>query len=164
MQAGWSSAGAPTSGWILFPARRRSAAKEDPAPAGMSEAGTSTSKPRLLIVDDDWLIRMQIEHFLALAGFEIVGVAMDAAGAVALAEQEGPDLVLMDIRLSGSSDGVAAAQEIADRFGVRSVFVSAHTDQGTIARTQAARPLGWVAKPFTEAELVQAVRAALAAR
>jgi DNA-binding NarL/FixJ family response regulator len=136
----------------------------DLAPAAADGAGKGAARPRLLIVDDDWLIRMQIEHFLVSAGFEIVGAATDAAGAVALAERQRPDLVLMDIRLHGPSDGVAAAQEIADRLGVRSVFVSAHTDQGTIGRGQAARPLGWVAKPFTEAELLQAVRAALAAR
>ncbi|MEK0084044.1 response regulator [Benzoatithermus flavus] len=131
--------------------------------AGESSAAVP-ARPRLLIVDDDWLIRLQIEHFLTAAGFEIVGAAADAATAVALAGRERPDLVLMDIRLSGPVDGIAAAQEIADRFGIRSLFVSAHTDPGTLARTRRAQPLGWVPKPFTEAELLQGVKAALAAR
>lgn len=142
--------------WLAGDAALRAAEEESSAAV--------PARPRLLIVDDDWLIRLQIEHFLAAAGFDVVGAAADAATAVALAGRERPDLVLMDIRLSGSVDGVAAAQEIADRFGIRSLFVSAHTDPGTLARTRQARPLGWVPKPFTEAELLQGVRAALAAR
>jgi DNA-binding NarL/FixJ family response regulator len=125
-------------------------------------AGIAPAPARILVVDDDWFVRLQIERFLGCAGFEVVGIATDAAAAVSLADRLRPDLVLMDIRLAGPVDGVTAATEIADRFGIRCLFVSAHTDQGTITRTLAARPAGWVPKPFTEAELLQGVRAALA--
>jgi DNA-binding NarL/FixJ family response regulator len=133
-------------------------------PADAEAPGTKAGQPRLLLVEDDWLICLQIERFLKAAGFAIVGVAADAATAIALAERERPDLVLMDIRLSGPVDGIAAAQEIVDRFGIRSLFVSAHDDPGTLARSSGARPLGWVPKPFTEVELLRGVEAALAAR
>lgn len=148
------------AGGLLLP-KRGKPAKRDPAPEVASGARPGTARRRLLVVEDDWLISLQLEQQLTAAGFEVVGTAADAAAAVALAERERPDLVLMDIRLRGPVDGVEAAREIADRFGVRSLFVSAHTDAGTLARTRAARPLGWLPKPFTEAELLQAVRAAL---
>lgn len=145
----------------LLPARGRKRATRDVAHTAQSDTGASTRRHRLLIVDDDWLISMHLEQVLTTAGFEIVGTASDAASAVALAERERPDLVLMDIRLHGPVDGVEAAREIVDRLGIQSLFVSAHTDQGTITRTLAARPRGWLPKPFTEAEVLQAVRAAL---
>ena len=132
-----------------------------PAFAAQAGAGPGAAGPRVLIVDDEWLISVQLEQMLTAAGFEVVGTAADAASAVALAGRERPDLVLMDIRLSGPVDGIEAAREILDRFGIRSLFVSAHSDQGTVTRSLAARPAGWLPKPFTEAELLQAVRAAL---
>jgi CheY-like chemotaxis protein len=124
-------------------------------------AGSIPRKPRLLVVDDDWLIAIQIEHHLQDAGYEVVGTAADAAEAVRLAGCKRPDLVLIDIRLRGGSDGVAAAREILERFAIPSLFVSAHADAGTRARAQASRPLGWVQKPFTVGELVTAVAKAL---
>ena len=142
--------------------QRGSPAKRNVVSEVQPGARAGTARRRVLIVDDEWLISTQIEQILTTAGFfEVVGTASDAASAVALADRERPDLVLMDIRLQGAVDGVDAAREIADRFGIRSLFVSAHTDPGTITRTRAARPLGWLPKPFTQAELLQAVQAAL---
>lgn len=149
--------------WILLP-KALKPAKRDSALEAQPTAGVSTTRRRLLIVDDDWLISLQLKQLLTTAGYEIVGTASDAATAVTLAEQERPDLVLMDIRLQGPVDGVEAAREIIDRFAIQSLFVSAHTDQGTITRTLAARPRGWLPKPFTDAELLQAVRTALSTK
>jgi DNA-binding NarL/FixJ family response regulator len=127
--------------------------RPEPAPAGRG----------ILVVDDHWLISHQIEQALTGAGYRVVGITDDAVSAMDIAGRERPDLVLMDIRLNGDVDGVEAARAILDRLGIRSVFVSAHTDAATVARTEAARPLGWLPKPFTDAELLAAVRAALAA-
>jgi DNA-binding NarL/FixJ family response regulator len=151
-------------GWILLPEARKPAKRGLAPEAQPDTPGTNAPRRRLLIVEDDWLISLQLGQLLTAAGFEIVGTASDAATAVALAERERPDLVLMDIRLHGPVDGVEAARAIVDHLGIQSLFVSAHTDPGTIARTLAARPLGWVPKPFTEAEVLQAVRAALSAK
>jgi two-component system, response regulator PdtaR len=133
---------------ILLP-QRGGPSNPNIVPEVQPDARAGTARRRVLVVDDEWLISAQIEQILTTAGFEIVGTAYDAASAIALADRERPDLVLMDIRLQGAVDGIDAAREIADRFGIRSLFVSAHTDQGTIARTLAARPVGWLPKPFT---------------
>ena len=151
-------AGAP-AGWIALP--QPWTAPGRPALAPQAGAGPGGAGPRVLVVEDEWLISIQLEQTLTKAGFEVVGTAGSAADAVALAGRERPDLVLMDIRLRGPVDGIEAAREILDRFGVRSLFVSAHSDPATVARGGAARPAGWLSKPFTEAELLRAVRAAL---
>jgi two-component system, response regulator PdtaR len=144
-------AGLPT-GWMAW---------GHPVFGAQGGAGPGTAKRRVLVVEDEWLISVQLEQMLTAAGFDVAGTVADAAGAVALAGRERPDLVLMDIRLRGPADGIEAAREILDRFGIRSLFVSAHSDPATVARGGAARPAGWLSKPFTEAELLQAVRAAL---
>jgi DNA-binding NarL/FixJ family response regulator len=67
----------------------------------------------------------------------------------------------MDIRLAGDRDGVDAALEIFRTLGIRSLFASAHGDAQVRARAEAARPLGWVAKPYRVATLLAAVEEAL---
>jgi len=109
---------------------------------------------RLLIVEDNWLVAIDMEAALIDAGYDVIGIAVSANEAVALCDAQRPDLVLMDIRLQGGSDGIAAAMEIRTRFGITSIFVSAHDDAGTRARAVAAQPLGWIVKPVSSADLV----------
>jgi DNA-binding NarL/FixJ family response regulator len=120
------------------------------------------AKPRILLVEDDFLVGMEIEAGLRDAGCEVIGVAATAEEAVMLAESKRPLLVVMDIRLAGERDGVDAALEIERRLGIRSLFASAHGDAEVRARAAAARPLGWIGKPYRVAALVAAVRHALA--
>ena len=91
----------------------------------------------------------------------MAGVATAADEAVLLGEVRRPDVVLMDIRLRGPRDGIDAATEIRRRFDIRSLFVSAHTDPATMARAQAADPVGWLPKPFSGHQLAAALEAAL---
>ena len=128
----------------------------EPAPFRKAEI-----RPRLLIVEDDYLVGMEAEFGLSEAGYEIVGIAVSAEEAVLLAERERPLLVLMDIRLAGARDGVDAAIEIKRRLGIGSLFASAHADPATRARAEAADPLGWVVKPYRVSALVDAVAKAV---
>lgn len=136
---------------------RKPAATNASTDISAGPAGSS----RILVVEDEWFISMEIEAILAGAGYEVVGVATAVDDAIGLADQHRPDLVLMDIRLRGDGDGIAAAAEIRRRFGLRSIFVSAHTDPATRERAEPAEPLGWVVKPFSDGELLAAVRDAL---
>jgi len=117
--------------------------------------------PRILIVDDDFFITMESEMTLREAGFVVVGTAATAEEALRLAEEHRPDLVLMDIRLAGSRDGVETACEMRAALGIPSLYVTAHSDPQTRSRGERAQPLGWVEKPFSGPRLVQAVKAAL---
>lgn len=118
------------------------------------------SSVKVLVVEDEWFISMEIEAILSGAGYQVAAVATSTAEAVSLAERHAPDLILMDIRLRGEGDGIDAAIEIRRRLGHRCVFVTAHTDQSTRQRAAIAEPLGWVVKPFTDRQLLEAVRLA----
>lgn len=123
--------------------------------AGVERDDASVVPERVLIVEDNWLVAVEMEATLEDAGYAVVGIAVSAEEAVQASEAERPDLVLMDIRLLGPRDGVDAAVEIRERFGIGSIFVSAHDDAEIRARAKAARPLGWIVKPVTSNELIR---------
>ena len=126
-------------------------------------ATPSASRPvKVLLVEDDFLIASEIESALREANFEVVGIAASADIALAMAAAEAPELAIMDVRLSGARDGIEAALELYSRFGLRSLFATAHSDPGTQARAQPAAPLGWINKPYEIEELVEQVRVAVA--
>ncbi|MDW6020261.1 response regulator [Mesorhizobium sp. BAC0120] len=120
----------------------------------------SAAAARILVVEDDFLIATDMESALTEAGFE-VAVAGSAEQALAIAASDRPSLVVMDIRLSGALDGIDAALELFRRYGLRSVFATAHSDPAAQARAAPAQPLGWLVKPYTSASLVAVVRTAL---
>jgi DNA-binding NarL/FixJ family response regulator len=132
------------------------AAQSDP-----SERRESTSKACILLVEDDFLVGMEVEAGLEDAGYEVAGIATTAEEALELATSRRPALVVMDIRLASERDGIDAALEIFRTLGIRSIFASAHVDSQVRARAEAARPLGWVAKPYRVETLLAAVREAL---
>jgi two-component system, response regulator PdtaR len=118
--------------------------------------------PRILVVEDQYFVAIDSELNLRNAGYEVVELATTAKEAVDLAEREHPDLVLMDIRLASSTDGVDAAIVIYERLGVRSIFCSGHADAKVREAAQRARPLGWLDKPYSAGALIEAVQQALA--
>lgn len=111
-------------------------------------------------MEDDFLIASQMEVALADAGFEIAGVASTGKEALQLAKAQPPTLVVMDIRLAGDRDGIDTALELFRLHGIRCIFASAHSDDGTRRRAAPAAPLGWLQKPYTMASLTAVVRAA----
>ncbi len=118
--------------------------------------------PRILIVEDDYLVAMEAEAALVEAGFEAAGIATSAEEAVKLAKSERPTLAVMDIRLIGRRDGVDAALEIFRETGVRCIFATAHHTLETRARAAPTAPLGWLPKPYSMDDLVETIRFALA--
>jgi two-component system, response regulator PdtaR len=118
--------------------------------------------PRVLVVEDDFLIAMQTEVALTAAGFEVVGPATTAEEAVALAAEAQPALAVMDIRLASTRDGIDAARQLYQEFAIRCIFATAHDDAHTRGRAEPYAPLGWLPKPYTMASLVAVVAAAVA--
>ena len=119
------------------------------------------SRRRILIVEDDYLVALQFENALTEAGYDVVDIASTAEEAVQLVPDHQPELVLMDVRLAGPRDGIQAATEILDRFGIRSIFISAFSDPTTRARADRANPIAWLAKPVADQKLVTTVSTAL---
>jgi two-component system, response regulator PdtaR len=130
-----------------------------PAPAGEAASEHDGSQDvrmrplRVLIVEDEFYISLHTRGLLQALGHVVVAVAVSADQAVNIAERERPDVVLMDIRLIGSRDGIDAADEISGRFGIASIFVTANTDRETRRRAEAVQPLGFLEKPLTEQRL-----------
>jgi CheY-like chemotaxis protein len=112
---------------------------------------------RIVVVEDEVFIRLDLVTHLEGAGHQVIGTASSATEAVQIVEQRHPDLVLMDVRLLGEGDGISAATEIWQRLGIRSLFVSANLDAGARARAASANPLGFLEKPFTRNSLLAAV-------
>lgn len=128
-------------------------------------AGSFVSLPhaRVLIVEDEYFVALDTEEALSSAGFTVVGIATTAEEATSMAAAELPDIVLMDIRLAGSRDGIDAATEIRSTLGIPSLFATAHSDAATRARGEkAAAPLGWLTKPYNRREVTFAVAEAIA--
>lgn len=131
--------------------------REDPRGSATGE----THAARILIVEDEYLVALQMEGELTKAGFQIVGIASSAQEALTYAAAQRPELVLMDIRLRGKRDGIDGAAELFTKHGIRSLFVTAHHDADARARAQAANPIGWLPKPFSAPLLIEVVRGAL---
>jgi two-component system, response regulator PdtaR len=127
------------------------------------EGAAPSLNGRVLIVEDEYFVSMELDRWLSAAGYEVVGTAVSADEAIDLAGIFRPDFVLMDIRLLGPKDGVDAALEIFAKHSIRCVFASAFGDQATRDRAEVAQPLGWLSKPYGEHDLVQAAGTAIKA-
>jgi CheY-like chemotaxis protein len=128
---------------------------QDPHPRRVADALIPAR--RILIVEDEMFVALDIEAAVIKAGHRVVGFAGTAERAVAMADEMRPDLVLMDIRLPGKSDGVDAAIEIRQRFDIPSLIISAYSDTETRERARPARALGFIPKPFDHALLALAL-------
>jgi DNA-binding NarL/FixJ family response regulator len=118
---------------------------------------------RILVVEDDFLVAMQMESALTEAGFEVAGIAATGEDAIELALSERPRLAVMDVRLAGQRDGIDTALQLFTEQGIRCIFATAHHDEHARRRAAPAAPLGWLHKPYTMTSLVDLVRGALAA-
>lgn len=116
---------------------------------------------RLLVVEDQPLVALDLKGTLEELGYDVVGVAGNPEAAVALAAQHRPDLALMDINLGGPVDGIATAERLHREYGIPSVFVTAYDDERTLSAATFAEPYGYVLKPFQPRELRIVLRVAI---
>jgi PAS domain S-box-containing protein len=116
---------------------------------------------RILVVEDEAIVAMDISVRLRALGYEVVGPAATGAEALEIAEASRPDLVLMDIMLRGGMDGVEAARRIREATGAPVVYLTAYADDSTLRRAKVAEPLGYLLKPFEERELRTTIETAL---
>ncbi|WP_303325225.1 ANTAR domain-containing response regulator [Actinomyces radicidentis] len=121
---------------------------------------SSTSSRRVLVAEDETLIRLDIVETLTDAGFEVVAEAADGEEAVRLAEEHEPDLCVMDVKMP-VMDGITAAEQIVDKVGAAVVMLTAFSQTELVERASAAGAMAYVVKPFTPADLIPAVEIAL---
>ncbi len=115
------------------------------------------------MVEDDAIVAWGLENLLAEIGHSAECTAGSAEEAVEAAATHRPDLVIMDIRLRGDRDGIDAAKEIVERFGIPVLFLTGYSDPQTLGRAKTAEPLGVLSKPAFPGQLWVALAAAGAA-
>lgn len=119
----------------------------------------------IFIVEDNPVINDLISWRLTELGFQVMGSAEDHPGAMEKLEQYAketlPDLVLMDINLPGDTDGISAAIEIQEKYGIPIVYISSLMDDAVIERAKLTKPKGYIVKPFTDNQLKATVEMAL---
>lgn len=120
----------------------------------------AASGARILIADDESLIRLDLREMLVELGYDIVGEAGDGRSALDLARKLRPDLVIMDIRMPGV-DGIAAAEELTRERIAPVVLLTAYSDQGLVERAKDAGVVGYVVKPFRQTELMPVIELSL---
>ncbi|EFL50500.1 putative PAS/PAC sensor protein [Solidesulfovibrio fructosivorans JJ]] len=125
------------------------------------EAATSPENPRVLIVEDEGVVALDLARRLSQLGYAVCGPTDRGEDALRLARDLSPDIVLMDIVLDGALDGVDAAGRIRDELAVPVVFLTAHADPETLRRAGAAGPYGYITKPFENRDLTTTLDIAL---
>jgi CheY-like chemotaxis protein len=108
---------------------------------------------RILIVEDESLIALDLQRRLSRLGYVVVGLVTSGPQAIRAAYQLQPDLVLMDIRLKGEMDGIEAAQQIQANRPIPIIYLTAYVDEVTMQRAQATSSWGFLRKPFHVREL-----------
>ncbi|NEO25669.1 MAG: hybrid sensor histidine kinase/response regulator [Kamptonema sp. SIO4C4] len=115
----------------------------------------------ILVVEDEAIIGMDIRRTLQRLGYQVPKVIKSGEKAIEKATELHPDLVLMDILLQGTLDGIEAAEAIWDNLAIPSVFLTSHTDQTTLDRAKAISPFGYIVKPFEERDIYITIEIAL---
>ncbi len=116
---------------------------------------------RILIVEDERITAEDLRDILTDLGYTVTASVSSGDEAIARAEDTMPDLALMDIRIKGQMDGTEAARILRERFNIPVIYLTAHADSATVARAKNSEPLGYITKPFQEAELHASIEIAL---
>jgi two-component system, response regulator PdtaR len=116
---------------------------------------------RILIAEDETIIRLDLRELLERAGFEVCAEARDGEEAIELARAEAPDLALLDVKMP-RLDGIEAARRILDERPIPIVMVTAYGEQELVSRAVEAGVFGYLVKPFRESDLLPAIATARA--
>jgi AmiR/NasT family two-component response regulator len=124
------------------------------------DSTTPTRRRRVVIAEDEALIRLDLSEMLAEEGYEVVGQAGDGETAVALAEEHRPDLVVLDVKMP-KLDGISAAERIAKQRIAPVVILTAFSQRELVERARDAGAMAYLVKPFSASDLVPAIEMAV---
>jgi CheY-like chemotaxis protein len=116
---------------------------------------------RVLIVEDERLVALDLERQLRGLGCMVVGLVSTGLEAINQTLEHRPDIILMDIRLHGQMDGIEAVSSIRQRAEVRIIYMSAYIDETTLARARVTEPAAFLHKPFNRYALQETLQQVL---
>ena len=116
---------------------------------------------RVLVAEDETLIRLDLKGMLEAAGFDVCAEARDGEEAVSLARETAPDVALLDVKMP-RLDGIEAARRILDERPIPIVMVTAYGERELVSRAVEAGVFGYLVKPFRETDLLPAIATATA--
>jgi CheY-like chemotaxis protein len=112
---------------------------------------------KILIVEDESILAVQTKLDLEDMGHEVIGIVDNGDDAIKIAEEKHPDIILMDIVLQGSMNGIEAAGKICEDNGCKIIYMTAHTDDITIDSAKKTKHDGFLFKPFATFQLKEAI-------
>lgn len=115
----------------------------------------------VLVVEDESIVALDLQSRLTALGFSVVGIAKSGERALELVAETSPNVVLMDVQLTGEIDGIETARRIREAHPVPVIFLTAYSDQESIQRAKISEAYGYLLKPFQERELIIAIELAL---
>ncbi len=124
-------------------------------------AGEESMPIRIVLADDESIIRMDLKEMLSSLGYAVVGEASDGDSAVNLAREFRPDLVILDIKMPGT-DGIDAARVLTTERIAPVLLLTAYSEKDLVERAKEAGVVGYVVKPFQESDLAPAIEVAMA--
>jgi DNA-binding LytR/AlgR family response regulator len=116
---------------------------------------------KILVVEDEMLIGATISLFLTELGYEVTGILPRAEDALIQVAENTPDIVLLDIRLKGTMDGVELGTLLYEQYQMPVIFITANSDDSNFTRAKAARPFAFLSKPFNQQDLKRAIELAV---
>jgi PAS domain S-box-containing protein len=116
---------------------------------------------KVLIVEDEGIVALVIRNKLLSLGYEVVDTVSKGEDAVRIAGEESPHVVLMDIKLQGNMDGIAAAEQIRKLYSIPVIYLTSYSNKVVMERAKITEPYGYILKPFQERELHIAIKMAL---
>jgi CheY-like chemotaxis protein len=118
-------------------------------------------KARILVVEDEAIIGMDIANTLRNIGHEVTDSVPSGERAIKSVKKNRPDIILMDIGLKGEMDGIQTAEQIRSQYSIPVIFLTAYADEKTLERAKIAAPCGYLTKPFEETDLRIAIEVGL---
>lgn len=118
-------------------------------------------EPKILVVEDDSLVAMDIKQSLRFLGYRVVSPVSTGEAALESVEKNHPNLVMMDVKLAGQMDGISAAEKIHAYYDIPVIYLSAYSDSKTLRRAKDTNPFGYIVKPFNKNDLNTAIQIAL---
>lgn len=117
-------------------------------------------RKKILIVEDQLIITMDLEYMLEELGYQVCGISTTYEDAVSAIKSSQPDLVLIDIILSGEKTGIDLAHEINRSYRIPFIFLTSHADRSTIEAAKSTKPSGYIVKPFNRNDVYASIEIA----